>query len=107
MSMNEQRQVVSPWAETTADVGSAVLGVAAGIVLGDLLQERARKPLALLIGLAGVAAVTPAIVDGVREVIAGPNTRRGVKRTLNSIRDAGAATRAELMSEEDEELFVG
>jgi len=106
MAIEEQRKVVSPWAETTADVGSAVLGAAVGIVVGDLIKEEARKPVALVVGCIGLAAIVPAIVDGVKEVVSGPKTKRGVNRTLRSIRDAGAATRGGELVEE-EELFVG
>ncbi|MEM9081128.1 MAG: hypothetical protein AAGC74_10600 [Verrucomicrobiota bacterium] len=106
MAIEEQRQVVSEWAETTADVGSAVLGLAAGIVVGDLVTERARKPVAFVVACFGIAAIAPAIVDGVREVVAGPKTKRGVKRTLRSIRDAGVSTRQGDLVKEDE-MFVG
>lgn len=106
MAIEDQRKVVSPWAETTADVGSAVLGAAVGIVVGDLIKEEARKPVAFVVACIGVAAIVPAVVDGVKEVVAGPKSRRGAKRTLRSIRDAGVATREGDLVEE-EELFVG
>ena len=64
MAIEEQRKVVSPWAETTADVGSAVLGAAVGIVVGDLIKEEARKPVAFVVACLGVAAIVPAVVDG-------------------------------------------
>ncbi|MBK1835365.1 hypothetical protein [Roseibacillus ishigakijimensis] len=105
MSIEEQRKVVSPWAETTADVGSAVLGAAVGMVVGDLVKEGARKPVAFVLGCIGIAAIVPAVVDGVKEVVAGPNTRRGARRTLKSIRDAGVSTRDDLV--EEDEMFVG
>ena len=106
MAIEDQRKVVSPWAETTADVGSAVLGAAVGIIVGDLIKEEARKPVAFVVACLGVAAIVPAVVDGVKEVISGPNTRRGVKRTLRSIRDAGVSTsHSELVGED--EMFVG
>jgi len=106
MAIEEQRKVVSPWAETTADVGSAVLGAAVGIVVGDLIKEEARKPVAFVVACIGIGAIVPAIVDGVKEVVAGPKTKRGVNKTLRSIRDAGAGVReGELV--EEEELFVG
>ena len=106
MAIEEQRKVVSPWAETTADVGSAVLGAAVGIVVGDLIKEEARKPVAFVVACLGIAAIVPAVVDGVKEVVAGPNTNRGVKRTLRSIRDAGVSTRHSDLVKEDE-MFVG
>jgi hypothetical protein len=106
MAIEDQRKVVSPWAETTADVGSAVLGAAVGIVVGDLIKEEARKPVAFVVGLLGVAAIVPAVVDGVREVVAGPRTNRGVKRTLRSIRDAGVSSEGTDLLEDDE-MFVG
>ena len=106
MAIDEQRKVVSPWAETTADVGSAVLGAAVGIVVGDLIKEEARKPVALVVACLGVAAIVPAVVDGVKEVVAGPRSSRGAKRTLRSIRDAGVSTRQSELIEE-EEMFVG
>ena len=106
MAIEEQRKVVSPWAETTADVGSAVLGAAVGIVVGDLIKEEARKPVAFVVACLGIAAIVPAVVDGVKEVVAGPRSRRGAKRTLRSIRDAGMANDQSELVEEDE-MFVG
>ncbi|MDE0596764.1 MAG: hypothetical protein ABGZ49_08740 [Akkermansiaceae bacterium] len=73
--------------EASAECAPAVLGVAAGIILGDLMHRGARRPVGFALAVLGAAAIAPVIVDSVREKVAGPNTRRGTQRTLRSIRD--------------------
>lgn len=95
--------------EAGADCAPAVLGVAAGIVLGELMHRNARRPVAFALAALGVAAIAPSVVDLVREKVAGPNTRRGTQRTLRSIRDgAGAPTRdIDYVKEELGEMYLG
>ena len=86
-----------------------LLGVAAGIVIGDLMHRGARRPVAFALGVLGVAAIAPTVVDAVRDKVAGPNTRRGTQRTLRSIREgAGAPARdIDFVKEELGEMYVG
>lgn len=95
--------------EASAECAPAVLGVAAGIILGDLMHRGARRPVAFALGVLGAAAIAPVIVESVREKVAGPNTRRGTQRTLRSIRDgAGVPARdIDFVKEELGEMYAG
>ncbi len=95
--------------EASAECAPTVLGVAAGIFLADLMHRNARRPVAFAIAVLGVAAIAPVVVETVREKVAGPNTRRGTQRTLQSIREgAGAPARdIDYVKEELGEMYVG
>jgi len=93
--------------ETSSEVAPALLGVAAGIFLGDLMHAGARRPVAFALACLGVAALTPTVVEVVRDKVAGPNTRRGTQRTLRSIREGSGAPTQDIDFVEDEQLFVG
>ena len=95
--------------EASADCAPVVLGVAAGIFLGDLMHRSARRPVAFALGVLGAAAIAPVVVESVREKVAGPNTARGTQRTLRSIREgAGAPARdIDYVREELGEMYVG
>ena len=68
------------------------LGAAAGLLLGELMHTSARRGVALgLIGL-GMAALLPVTVGGVIKRVNAPGTKRGSRRRLRGIRDAGLAT---------------
>lgn len=98
------------WTEASADVSPAILGVAAGILLGDLMHRGARRPVAFALACAGIAAAAPFLVDAVKEKVVGPKTRRGTQRTLRSIREgSGAPPRNIDFVEEElgEQIFVG
>ena len=98
------------WTEASADVSPAILGVAAGIFLGDLMHRSARRPVAFALACAGIAAAAPFMVEAVRTKVVGPNTRRGTERTLQSIREgAGTPPRNIDFVEEElgEQIFVG
>ena len=86
-----------------------MLGAAAGVFLGDLMHRETRRPVALTLAALGVAALAPALVESVVDKVNGPNSRRGSKRTLRNIRDAGIAQDefAELEDEIGEQMFVG
>lgn len=79
------------WIETSALAAPALLGAAAGILAGELLHRNARRGLTLALGGLGIAALLPAVVEGVVNKVNGPNTRRGAQRRLDSIRAAGRA----------------
>lgn len=92
--------------KTSSEAAPALLGAAAGIFLGDLMHSGARRPVAFALACLGVAALTPSVVEVVRDKVAGPNTRRGSQRTLRSIREGSGASSAEDFYEE-EQLYVG
>ena len=91
-----------------AECAPMVLGVAAGIFLGDMMHRSARRPVAFALSVLGVAAIAPVVVDTVRDKVAGPNTRRGTQRTLRSIREgAGAPARdIDFVEEELGEVYA-
>lgn len=84
------------------DCAPAILGVAAGIVLGDMMHRSARRPVAFALGVLGAAALAPAVVDLVRDKVAGPTTRRGSMRTLRTIRDTAGAPAQDIDYLQDE-----
>ncbi len=97
------------WIETSASFAPAMLGAAAGVFLGDLMHRDTRRPVALALAALGVAAIAPALVEVVAEKVNGPSSRRGTRRTLRNIRDAGiyADEFADLEDEIGEHMFVG
>ena len=98
------------WQDTSADLAPALLGAAAGMFLGDLMHRGARGPVAFALACLGVAAAAPIVVDVIRDKVAGPTTRRGTQRTLQSIREGSGAPprRIDYVEEElGEQLFVG
>lgn len=89
------------WSDKSSAAAPALIGAAAGIVLGDMMHRGARRPVAASLFCLGLAAVAPAVADIVRQKVAGPNTRRGNQRTLESIRDGGLpAADVDIYSEE-------
>ena len=81
------------WVDTTAAFAPAVLGAAAGMLVADVLDEKARKPIGLSLGCLGLAALTPLLVNVVVNKVNGPRTERGSLRTLRGIRDGSIPTR--------------
>lgn len=78
------------WVETSALTAPALLGAAAGLLVGELLHSNARRGIAIALGGLGLAALLPAVVDSIVTKVNGPNTPRGAQRRLDSIRSAGA-----------------
>ncbi len=98
------------WINTTASVAPAVLGAAAGILVADVLSDRARKPVGLSLACLGLAAITPLLVGSVMNKVSGPETKRGSQRTLRGIRDGGIPARDISYLDEaliEDELGVG
>lgn len=88
--MQDEHSEVSPaWAETSALAAPALLGAAAGLLLGDLMHKNARRAVGLGLGALGVAALLPFAVGGVNWLITGPRSKFGVRRNIQRIRDAG------------------
>jgi len=83
------------WQETSALAAPALLGAAAGLLLGDLMHRGARRGLALGLGALGVAALAPWLVGGIASKVNGPATERGARRRLERIRDAAGAHEVE------------
>ena len=71
------------------------------------MHEGARRPVAFALACLGVAALTPGVVEVVRDKVAGPNTRRGTQRTLQSIREGAGAPAQEIDYVEEEQLYAG
>lgn len=80
------------WIETSALTAPALLGAAAGLLVGDLMHRSARRGIALALGGLGIAALLPMVVDGIANRVNGPCSARGARRRLEKIRDAGAGT---------------
>jgi len=106
----EERYEEKDWVDTTAAFAPAVLGAAAGVMIADVLSEKARKPVGLSLACVGLAALTPLLVGAVIDKVNGPKTRRGSQRTLRGIRDGGLPARDISYMEEgyvEDELGVG
>ena len=92
------------WVETSASFAPAVIGAAVGVVVGDLMHRDARRPVAFTLAALGICALVPSLVEIVADKLNGPESRRGSRRTLRNIRDAGA-TGTEFADLEDE-MFI-
>jgi len=99
---DEHSDTTPAWIENSALTAPALLGAAAGLLLGDLMHRGARRGLGLGLGILGVAALTPFVVGGVTGLITGPRSKVGVRRRIQSIRDGGFGTPD--LQEVDEEL---
>lgn len=77
------------WIETTALTAPALLGAAAGLLLGDMMHRSARRGLGIGLGAIGVVALLPFVVGGVTGLVTGPRSKLGVRRKIQRIRDAG------------------
>ncbi len=101
-----QDQLDKNWVDTSASMAPAVLGAAAGMIVGDLIHKEARRPVAFTLAALGVAVLVPSAVGFVAGLIVGPESRHGSRKTLQSIRDAGVG-RTEFAEIDEEEMFVG
>jgi hypothetical protein len=77
------------WRENTAMAAPALLGAAAGLILGEVMHSGARRGIAIGLAALGVAALVPLTVGGIVNKVNGPKTCRGSRRRLESIRSAG------------------
>lgn len=77
------------WIETSALTAPALLGAAAGLLLGDLMHRGARRGVGIGLGALGIAALLPFVVGGVTGLVTGPRSKFGVRRNIQRIRDAG------------------
>lgn len=67
----------------------ALLGAAAGLLLGDMMHHKARRGAGVALGVLATAAVLPILMDGLAGLVTGPRSRRGVRHRIQSIRDSG------------------
>ncbi|KAB2643250.1 MAG: hypothetical protein DVB26_00150 [Verrucomicrobia bacterium] len=77
------------WIEVSALAAPALLGTAAGLLLGDLMHRNARRGVGIGLGALGFLAILPFVVDGVAALVTGPRSRYGVRRKIQHIRDGG------------------
>jgi uncharacterized membrane protein YfcA len=89
MANDNERQA---WIEGLTMAAPALLGGAAGLLLGEIMHRNARRGVAFALLAAGVACLTPAVTDTIVRRLNGPDTERGSRRRLRGIRDAGLAT---------------
>ncbi len=87
--MNPDDDGERDWTEATALAAPALLGAAAGLILGDLMHSNARRGVALAVAALGVATLLPLAVGGVVNLVNGPESKFGARRRLRKIRDAG------------------
>ena len=73
------------------------------------MHRDTRRPVALTLAALGAAALAPTIVELVADKVNGPESKRGSKRTLRNIRDAGIAPDefADLEDEIGDQMFIG
>ncbi|MEI6605800.1 MAG: hypothetical protein WCP35_10855 [Verrucomicrobiota bacterium] len=77
------------WIEMSALAAPALLGTAAGLLLSDLMHRNARRGVGVGLGVLGILAILPFVVDGVADLVTGPRSRYGVRRRIQRIRDGG------------------
>lgn len=100
--MSDQHIDTTPvWVENSATVAPVILGAAAGLLVGDLMHSNARRGLGISLGILGVAALLPFVVDGVAGLITGPKSKFGVNRKIQKIRDIGIGSPAHYDVDDD------
>ncbi len=88
--MSNQHDERTPiWVEGSALAAPVILGAAAGLLVGDLMQGKARRGLGISLSIMGIAALLPFAIDGVADLITGPRSKFGVNRKIQRIRDIG------------------
>ena len=88
--MSDQHVDTTPvWVEGSALAAPAILGAAAGMLIGDLMHGNARRGLGIGLGILGVAALLPYAVDSVTGLVIGSRSKFGVRRKIQKIRDIG------------------
>lgn len=89
-SMSNTHTDTTPvWVESSTFAAPVILGVASGLLVGNLMHPGARRGLGLGLGIIGIAALLPYVVDSVADLITGPRSKFGVRRKIQKIRDIG------------------
>ena len=86
---DEHSDTTPAWIEHSALTAPALLGAAAGLLLGDMMHRGARRGIGIGLGILGVSALLPFVVEGVADLITGPRSKVGVRRKIQRIRDVG------------------
>jgi hypothetical protein len=89
--MNPDDDGERDWTEATALAAPALLGAAAGLILGEMMHARARRGVAIGFAVMGVATLLPLAIGGVVNLVNGPESKFGARRRLRKIRDTGAS----------------
>lgn len=87
------------WTHTAAELTPTFLGAAVGLALGGLMRRETRRPVVRALGILGICSLVPIVVNKSMEILNGPSSKRGSRRTLRNIRDAGS-TAASFADEE-------
>jgi len=61
---DEYSETTPAWIETSALTAPALLGAAAGLLLGDLMHRGARRGVGIGLGALGIAALSPLFHGG-------------------------------------------
>lgn len=78
-------------------VTQTAVGCGLGLLLGGKMSRSAQKTTAFTLLGVGALLALPAIVNAISDVIAGPDTERGARKSLDSIRhDSGLPDDAEV-----------
>ena len=70
-------------------VGPAAVGVAAGLLIADAIDSRARRITAVSLLGVGLVSAVPFLTSLLLQKVNGPKSKRGTARTIESIRDGG------------------
>lgn len=65
------------------------------------MHNNARRGTGISLGILGVAALLPFVVDGVAGLITGPKSKFGVNRKIQKIRDIGIGSPAHYDVDDD------
>jgi hypothetical protein len=88
--MSDQHMDATPvWVEGSTLAAPVILGAAAGLLVGDMMHSNARRGIGISLGVLGILAFVPLVVDGVAGLITGPKSKFGVNRKIQKIRDIG------------------
>ncbi len=92
------------------EAGLVIFGAATGLLASAIIGPRLRKPLVLALGATGVAAAGPEIIKLVDRAVNSTATKRGSRKTLESIRHAAGKPieSAQYIDENlGEQMFIG
>ena len=88
--MSDQHIDATPvWVEGSTLAAPVILGAAAGLLVGDMMHSNARRGVGISLGIVGILALLPIVVDGVAGLITGPRSKFSVNRKIQKIRDIG------------------
>lgn len=82
--MDTKRELLN---SSLLSVTQTAVGCGLGLLLGGKMSAQTRKTTAFTLLGVGALLALPAIVVAVGDAIAGPDTARGARKSLNSIRE--------------------